>query len=128
MTRSITVGLLITVTIVLIAWDIYVASNKTEGDTETEVLRSWSRLFPTLPYALGVVLGHFSADGFRLVEGFIEGLSFCISGGLLLLAWSIAVGMGYAHERLVRGHEFLSRRRYVPALLGYAAGGIFWGP
>ena len=84
----------------------------------------WSRLFPTLPYALGAVLGHFIAGGFHIVESFAA----VIVVGLVLLAWSILVGLGKASTKLVRAHEFVSRRRYVPALLGFLVGGLFWGP
>jgi hypothetical protein len=128
MTTTITIALIITVTVVLIGWDIYVATNKTKGDTETEVIRGWSRLFPALPYSLGVVLGHFSADHVRIVDSFAVGLGICVAVGVVLIAWSVIVGMGKGSKALVRAHEFVSRRRYVPALVGYLFGGLFWGP
>ena len=56
--KRVTVGLLIAVTAGLIGWDIYVAANEPRGDTISEIILATSRIYSSLPVALGVVVGH----------------------------------------------------------------------
>ena len=56
--RTITISILAAVTLLLIAWDIYVATNKQKGDTISEVVLGFARRHPVIPFALGVLMGH----------------------------------------------------------------------
>lgn len=57
MTKRITIAVLIIVTILLIVWDVYVATNSVRGDTISEVFL-WASSHPVLPFAFGVLAGH----------------------------------------------------------------------
>lgn len=59
MTRKVTISILVGVGVLLIAWDVWVWLEPTEGDTISEVIhdlgtRSWFLLV-----GIGVLLGHF---------------------------------------------------------------------
>lgn len=56
--RAATILILIVMTALLVVWDILAASNKTPGDTITEVIRDVSHRWPILPFAAGLLCGH----------------------------------------------------------------------
>ena len=58
--RKITIAILITVTLALIGWDIYVYVEPFEGsgDTISEVIADYDRRFPIIRFAFGVLIGH----------------------------------------------------------------------
>lgn len=58
MTRRWTIGLLVGVTALLIGWDVYVALTPQRGDTISEVVLSWAKQRPVIPFGLGVLMGH----------------------------------------------------------------------
>ena len=43
----------------LVVFDVWMAANSTPGDTISEVVRSWAQRHPVIPFAAGVVMGHF---------------------------------------------------------------------
>ena len=45
-------------TVVLVAWDIWVAVRPPKGDTITSIIRGWATKHPVVPFALGVLMGH----------------------------------------------------------------------
>lgn len=50
-----------------IGWDLIVATNKTRGDTISEITLAISMLAPVLPFAVGFLAGHlFGAGDWRL--------------------------------------------------------------
>lgn len=53
---SITVGLLVGVAALLIAWDVFVFAKR--GKTISEVMRDAGRAYPILAFLLGVLIGH----------------------------------------------------------------------
>lgn len=58
-TRQSTVGILVLIAVGLIAWDAYAAFGTAgAGDTISEVLLSWARAHPILPFLGGVLCGH----------------------------------------------------------------------
>jgi len=62
MDRAITIWLLIGVAVLLISWDIYVAFfNKTPNskDTISGVVLGFAQKHPVIPFAFGVLMGHF---------------------------------------------------------------------
>jgi len=63
-TRKITIGILVTLALLLIGWDIFVAANDTKGDTISEVFLYFSK-HPVLPFAAGVVMGHLCWPQYR---------------------------------------------------------------
>ena len=58
MSRKMTIGILIAVTLFLIGWDVWVYFSPGEGDTISEVLLFFST-HPILPFSFGVLMGHF---------------------------------------------------------------------
>lgn len=56
--RKITIGILVVITVLLIAWDIVVAANARSGDTISEVTLGFAMRHPVLPFAIGVICGH----------------------------------------------------------------------
>lgn len=59
MTRKITVWILLAIGVILIAWDVYVWLEPTEGDTISEVVHGWGTRSWFLLVGIGVLLGHF---------------------------------------------------------------------
>lgn len=47
------------VVIFLIGFDIYLAADKVSGNTWSEILRTWAVVTPVIPWACGVLSGHF---------------------------------------------------------------------
>lgn len=58
MTKIVTKVLMLSIAIVLIGWDIYVAANDIPGDTISELTLSWAFMHPVIPFAVGVLCGH----------------------------------------------------------------------
>jgi hypothetical protein len=56
--REITIALMAVATVLLVVWDIYVATNREPGDTISEILLGWARRIAFIPYAAGVISGH----------------------------------------------------------------------
>jgi hypothetical protein len=63
---------------VWIGWDLIVATNKTSGDTISEITLVLSQLTPVLPFAVGFLCGHlFGAGDWRLpLIDFVKGHPF----------------------------------------------------
>jgi hypothetical protein len=57
-TRKITGALILGCIAVLVVWDIVMATNATEGDTISELALSLSLGNPIIPFAVGVICGH----------------------------------------------------------------------
>lgn len=58
MVRLILAGLLLVVALAIGAWDIYVTARGETDATVSRTLWDWGRLYPILPLAIGVILGH----------------------------------------------------------------------
>jgi hypothetical protein len=56
--KKVTISILITVAVLLIGWDIYVAISPPSGDTISEVILGFSRKHPVVGFAFGVLMGH----------------------------------------------------------------------
>jgi len=56
---KVTTTLIISTISAWILWDLYVASNRVRGDTESEVIRTFANQHPAFSYAAGIVMGHF---------------------------------------------------------------------
>lgn len=54
--------IILVVTVGLIAYDIYAAANKKDGDTITQVILKWSTKYPVVPFVFGFLMGHFFGD------------------------------------------------------------------
>lgn len=64
--RWVTIGILVATTLALIGWDIYVAvaesgqgNDPDAGGTISEVVLGFARNHPVVPFAFGVLMGHF---------------------------------------------------------------------
>lgn len=58
-TRKVTISILLTITALLIGWDIYVALTPESGDTISEVVLGYAKQYTVVPFAFGVLCGHF---------------------------------------------------------------------
>lgn len=57
--RAWTIGILVGTTVLLVAWDVYVAAfNDEEDDTITAVVSGFARRHTVFPFAVGVIMGH----------------------------------------------------------------------
>jgi hypothetical protein len=59
-TRRVTAVLIVVTVAALIAWDVFVFVEPTEGDTISEVVLAWAWKSAFVPFALGVLGGHFT--------------------------------------------------------------------
>lgn len=125
-TRDITQVIIIATVAVWIIWDIWVAANKTPGDTESEVIRDYT-IYPAIPASLGALLGHWTLLGFRVVPDFWLGFMWLCGVGILLVAWSALVIFKKSGKPLASAHEFVAKRPYISVVFGYLAGGLLWG-
>ena len=58
MSRKLTIGILVTIGVLLIIWDIYVYVLPGDGDTISEVILAWAKSYTIVPFSLGVLAGH----------------------------------------------------------------------
>lgn len=54
----ITIAVLATCGLVLIVWDLIVATDGKPGNTISEITLYYARRHPVIPFALGVIMGH----------------------------------------------------------------------
>lgn len=57
-TTALTSYIILGATALLIAYDVYVAVNDTRGDTISELVTKHSLKRPIIPFAFGVIIGH----------------------------------------------------------------------
>lgn len=57
--QAITAWVCVAAVVALIGFDVWAYANGIPGDTISEVTRSAARRYPILPFAAGVVVGHF---------------------------------------------------------------------
>ena len=58
-TAQLTAAVLVACVLLLVVFDVWMAANGTPGDTISEVVRSWAARHPVIPFAAGVLMGHF---------------------------------------------------------------------
>lgn len=57
--RRWTIAILIAVAALLIAWDVWIYVQPPGGDTISEIVHGWARKYTSVPFAFGVLMGHF---------------------------------------------------------------------
>ena len=57
-TKKVTAGVMVASAVVLIAWDVVVATNKKKGDTISEMLLASAKDTPLIGVAWGILTGH----------------------------------------------------------------------
>lgn len=50
---------MVTITVGLVAYDLLPVTSEQDGDTISEILRTWGMAWPAIPYAWGALAGHF---------------------------------------------------------------------
>ena len=118
--------IIIGITLVIwISWDIYVATNKTSGDTESEVIRDYTK-YPIIPSFLGTIAGHWTLLGVRMVDSLV-GFWILLGIGAILSLWSVLVHNKKGGSALLKAHNFVVKRPYIPFIISYILGGFLWG-
>jgi len=115
--RHITIFLLLSTTVGLIAWALYAATNDVPNkhDTISHVVNQWGRRYWALPFLAGVLIGHFWVTGvpWRPVHPAVSAIT-------LLSATATVTWLGF---RLP-----VYRKRYWAAIaLGLTVAGITFG-
>ena len=124
--RHITMALVVGTLIIWLVYDIFVASNKKLGDTESEVIRDYT-VYPVIPAAMGAVLGHWTILGYRIIDNSFSGLLILLGIGSVLILWSALAKNGKGGQSLINAHKYAEKRPYIPTIIGYALGGLLWG-
>lgn len=118
--KKITIGIIAITLSVLIAWDIYVAVHPAPGDTVSELTLAASMRFLWLPFALGVLVGHFSWPGPKVLVWWVTVLWLTGCSAVLfalhLVHWYYPLGF----------MTFLQNYPILVALAGVPAGRYFW--
>lgn len=87
MTKKISVAVMIAATVLLGAFDLYLATNSISGDTYSEIIKNASTKIAILPWAFGLLCGHWFWNGERVRKWWAwpsAGLSLVIIG---ILQW-----------------------------------------
>ena len=109
------------VTVALIGWDIYVATNTLEGDTISEIMLLFAQKRMIVPMFFGVLMGHwFWPRAYRLVPwqwtiGVLCGVT------LLVVGWDII-----DHHWNSRVYDFLVKWPILIVTAGTFIGHFFW--
>lgn len=102
---------------ILVGLDIWFACDTREGNTWSEIIRSWARDTPLVPWVCGVLTGHFfhPVDDMEPVLGTLPSIAF--------LVWiTFVVGMvGAVFHRL--GNPIPP---WLPLLPGAVVGALLW--
>lgn len=115
--RHITIGLLLGATVVLTAWAIYAATNKVPNrhDTISHVVNQYGRRYWAIPFAAGVLIGHFWITGvpWRPVHPVVTGFVLIpVTAAVTLLGFRLPV------ER---------KRHWAAIALGLVTAGMAFG-
>lgn len=115
--RHITIFLLVSATAGLVAWAIYAATNDVPNrrDTISHVMNQWGKRYWAIPFAAGVLIGHFWVTGvpWRPVHPAITGLVLIPTS--LVVTW-----LGF---RL----PVYRKRHWAAVALGLTVAGITFG-
>jgi hypothetical protein len=125
-TRQVTEIIIVATLVIWIVWDIFVASNKTKGDTESEIVRDYT-IYPVVPASLAAVLGHWTILGHRIIESAAHGLFITLGLLAIVAVWSVLVKLGKLRGFALEAHSYVARRPWIPAIIFYAIGGFLWG-
>ena len=107
--------LILIVATVLIGLDVYLASDHIGGNTYSEVIRTWAYNLPLIPYAYGVLAGHFFIlRSAPLLEH---------PSNYVLLGWS---GIVWIIAGLVMRQLGIHCPAWVALVLGAVAGHYLW--
>lgn len=112
-TRLVTLIVVAVAALGIIGWDIFVAINHTEGDTVSELLLGYARVYKIIPLSFGVLAGHlfWPASGSRFYRAArIAGLA---SIGVACLALDLL-------------HVVPAVPTIVPMLIGLGLGHFLW--
>lgn len=102
---------IIVVSILVIIFDIYLATNKHAGDTISDVLLGWAYKVSIVPYLAGILMGHLFIPRKKTIKmKHITRIS--ILGGVGLSTLILMIASWYHPS--------------IPLIIGIAAGAIFW--
>lgn len=128
-TKWITIGIVLITLTIWLAWDIFVASNKTMGDTITEVVRQYSKHSLLIPAMIGIVfIGHFYIIRPWDLSGWV------VVGTLLGIG---LIWLGFDLEYIIRGKQsfqhnsnvlgFIRNYPIIVVVIHSIIGGVVWG-
>ena len=110
MTKRITTCVVIATIAILAIYDTVILLEPTQGDTISEIVRQWASDYGSVPFGVGVLVGHW----------------FWPRAGVLRSIPALLVVCA-----LMLGADLLTTLRFMPVvnlILGAVAGGVFWGP
>lgn len=105
----------------VIAWDVWLATNQTPGDTWSDAARGAAPSLPLLPWVLGAMVGHIFPVTQRTFA-FVDAEAAAVSMGLLtalIVVWTLAIQFRWippTSEQAV----------WVVAILGVFAAYLLW--
>jgi hypothetical protein len=101
----------------IIGLDVWLALDSTKGNTWSEIIRTWSRKTLLLPWAWGVLAGHwFHWFDARIMER---------PGSIVLLLWTtIAIGIVSTIPAINGSYSAL----LATLVMGFLSGAFFWSP
>lgn len=126
LTRIITIIALLAIIGGLAFYDVYLASNKTTGDTISEITAHYAKRSLFLPIALGVLIGHFLWPSTLLVSGWITLFSLIVVGGVALGFDLYEVFKGGFYDFTMRTIPFLRQFPIIIFTAGVFIGRFIW--
>ncbi len=99
-----------------LGYDIYLATDKVDGNTWSEIARKIAGITPVLSWAWGVLAGHFfHPDIFKTHLGYVGNIAV-----LIWLTWTLVV------TGLVLKQYGWNMPMWAPLVPGFFAGWFFW--
>jgi hypothetical protein len=117
MTLKLTIAVGLGLMAVLVGLDIYLVQDQYSGNTWSEILRTWAVATPVIPWAYGVLGGHF----YHPVENLEAVIVF--PGNIALLVW-LTAAVGIAGLAFAKGGHPIAP--WVMVLPGMVAGSLLW--
>ena len=111
-THTVTAGVIIIVTALASLYTLAMSLNARSGDTISETIRRWSGAHPFVPFALGVLCGHWLAHAVPSPDW-----------GLFALA---AAGAGMLAGSIARPLSMTRWQALAVFAIGILSGGLLW--
>jgi hypothetical protein len=126
LTRLITIIALLAIVGGLIFYDIYLAANKVDGDTISEITAHYAKRSMFLPIALGILIGHFLWPSTWVVSGWVTLGTLIALGGTALGFDLYEIFKGGIYDFTMRTIPFLRQFPIIIFTVGVFIGRLVW--